>query len=53
MKLTKNRIKSFEREQKEYGTKTALYNIIWQIAADLFKDIGILGIRTIKNVKTK
>jgi hypothetical protein len=47
MKLTKTVIKNFEQEQKEFGTKTALFNIIWIIASELLKDIGI------KNIKTK
>lgn len=46
MKLTKHVIKHFEQEQKEYGTKTALYNIIWTIASDLLKDQGIKRIKT-------
>lgn len=46
MKLTKDRIKLFEREQKQFGTKTALYNIIWQICSDLFKDLGIKMVKT-------
>lgn len=46
MKLTKQFIKHFEQEQKEYGTKTALFNVIWQVAADILKDIGIKSVKT-------
>lgn len=46
MKLTKREIKDFEKQQKEYGTETALYNVIWGIAADLLKDVGVTRIRT-------
>lgn len=46
MKLTKNIVKHFEQEQKDHGTETALYNIIWSIASDLLKDLGIKSIKT-------
>lgn len=46
MKLTKNLIKHFEQEQKEFGTKVALYNLIWQIATELMTDLGITRIKT-------
>lgn len=46
MKLTKKFVKQFEAEQKQYGTETALYNVIWQIASDLLKDIGVTHVRT-------
>ncbi len=32
---------SFEQEQKDHGTETALHNIIWTIAAEILKDLGI------------
>lgn len=46
MKLTKSVIKMFEDDQKNYGTKIALFNIIWQIAEELMRDIGVKGIKT-------
>jgi hypothetical protein len=46
MKLTKQLIKQFENEQKDYGTRTALFNIIWQIAGQLMREIGVKGITT-------
>jgi hypothetical protein len=46
MKITKNTIKQFEREQKSFGTDVALYNVIWQIAADILAGIGVKHIST-------
>lgn len=46
MKLTKSVIIMFEEDQKEYGTKTALFNIIWVIASNLLKDIGVKRVHT-------
>jgi hypothetical protein len=46
MKLTKIVVKQFEQDQEAYGTKTALFNIIWLIAGQLMKDIGVKGIKT-------
>jgi hypothetical protein len=46
MKLTKQLIKNFEQEQKNYGTKVALYNVICLIAFGLLKDLGIKHIKT-------
>jgi len=46
MKLTNQTVKWFEKEQKEHGTKTALYNLIWIIGADIFKMIGVKRIST-------
>lgn len=41
MKLTKSRIKHFENEQKMYGTKVALHNLVVTIATNLLEDLGI------------
>ncbi len=46
MKITKVLVKEFEYQQKEFGTRTAIYNLIWSITADLLKDIGIKHIKT-------
>ena len=46
MKLTNQTVKWFEQEQKQHGTKTALHNLIWTIAADLLKGIGVKHIKT-------
>lgn len=53
MKLTKQFISQFEKWQKEYGTKVALYNVIWEIAADIFKEIGVKRIRTMDSSNNK
>lgn len=46
MKITKTIIKQFENDQKEFGTKVALHNIIFIIATDILKDLGIKSIKT-------
>jgi len=45
MKITKALVKEFEHQQKEFGTKVAIYNIVWTIATNLLKDIGIKHIK--------
>ena len=52
MKLNKQFVKNFEREQKQCGTEVALYNVFWLIAAEIFRMAGIGNIKTrIKNLK--
>lgn len=51
MKLTNQAVKQFEQDQKEHGTKVALYNIIWQLAADILKGIGVKHIKTSEKAK--
>ncbi len=46
MKLTKVVVKQFEQDQKDYGTKTALFNILWLVGGEILKDIGVKGIKT-------
>jgi len=46
MMLTNAMVKWFEDEQREYGTKTALSNLLWTVAASLFEGIGITRIQT-------
>lgn len=46
MKITDRVVRQFETEQKQHGTKVALSNVIWLIADDLLRGIGV------KNVKT-
>ena len=46
MKLDQKLVKCFEREQKQYGTDVALYNIFWLIAAEIFAMAGIGDIKT-------
>ena len=52
MVITKDTVKFFEAHQKEYGTEVALENILWENAACLLKDIGVIGIKT-KYLKKK
>ena len=46
MKLTDEKVKWFEQEQKDYGTKVAMYNLIYTIASDILTDLGIKQIKT-------
>lgn len=46
MKITNAIVKQFESDQKSYGTKIALQNIIWQLASSLLKNIGVTSIKT-------
>lgn len=46
MKLTNQTVKWFESEQKRFGTKTAIYNLIYSIGADILKGIGVKQIKT-------
>lgn len=42
--MTKNNVKWFEREQKEFGTEAALTNLILSICSDLMTDCGVTSI---------
>lgn len=46
MKLDKALIRSFEADQKRYGTEVAIYNLVWKQAAELFIDMGVTSIKT-------
>ena len=46
MKLSRSVIRQFEQDQVAHGTKTALYNVIWVLAGELLKDIGVKRIKT-------
>lgn len=39
-------VKQFELDEADSGTAVALYNVIWEIAADILHDIGVKRIRT-------
>ena len=43
MILSKQAIKQFEQEQKDYGTETALFNFLADILIDLFRRMGVRG----------
>jgi hypothetical protein len=40
MKLTNAVIREFERDQREGGTRIALHNPLWQVAAGILRDLG-------------
>lgn len=48
--MAENRLKEltalFEKEQEEYGTETAVYNLIWLTASDILGSIGVKHIKT-------
>lgn len=46
MKITKELIDRFELEQKEYGTKVAIHNLLWLNASEQMKDLGIKSVHT-------
>jgi len=46
MKLTKSMVQWFEREQRDYGTAVALYNLLWLKAAEDLKRLGVTRVRT-------
>jgi hypothetical protein len=46
MKLTKEKVKRFEAEQKKHGTQTALYNVFWEIGSEILKAAGVKQIKT-------
>lgn len=53
MKVTKEVVQLFEDDQKAYGTKTAIWNLLWLNASEQFRDLGITSIRTTEKKRTK
>jgi hypothetical protein len=49
MKVTKEIVAYFEEEQETYGTEVAISNILWNLAAEVLRDLGVRGISTIYN----
>lgn len=45
MVLTPKKIKEFEEEQEQYGTKTALSNFIFILCGEMLKDIGVQKVK--------
>lgn len=41
----------FEEDQKQHGTETALFNVLWQVGAEVFNGIGVKTIRTSTKLK--
>ena len=46
MKITKSLISHFEQEQTEFGTETAIFNLLWSLASEQLKAIGVNSIKT-------
>lgn len=46
MKLTKELIKDFESDQKAYGTRTAIFNLLWLQATEQLSNLGCTRTRT-------
>ena len=46
MKITKDLVKRFEEDQKRHSTAVAIHNVIWLIADELFKEIGVKKVHT-------
>ena len=46
MKLNKKLVKKFKAQQREYGTKTALNNVIWGVGFEIFKILKVRRVNT-------
>jgi hypothetical protein len=46
MKITQRVVDHFESEQEQYGTKVALSNLLWQVAAEMLANIGVKKLKT-------
>jgi hypothetical protein len=53
MKITPYVVDEFEREQQDYGTFVAIYNLLWNVAAEGLKDIGVRKISTVQGKPEK
>lgn len=53
MKITRTIIKEFESQQKQYGTKIALSNIVFVLATDLLRNIGISRVSVVYDKRRK
>jgi hypothetical protein len=45
MKLTNDLVNLFESDQKNYGTKTAMWNLLYLNADDQLRDLGVKRLR--------
>lgn len=43
---TKEYVRFFEKDQKQFGTETAISNLLWTVAADIMKQAGVKNIKT-------
>lgn len=48
MKVTKDLVKQFEADQKAKSTAVAIHNVLWTLAVDQLKDLGIRKVTTVK-----
>lgn len=46
MKVTKNIVRQFENEQKQFGSEIAIKNVIWILASEMLNNIGVTKIHT-------
>ncbi len=46
-------VKWFEDEQKQFGTKVAMHNLIWTVATDILSTIGEKHIHTCDDTDCK
>lgn len=46
MKVTDDLVIEFETEQRDFGTQIALHNLLWRVADEQFRDLGVIGIST-------
>ncbi len=55
MKVTEDVVREFEAEQKEFGTRVALVNVIRQLAFELMEDTGVVGmeLREVRRAESK
>jgi len=51
--LTPQKIKQFEQDQKNWGTKTALFNVLFGIASDIMHAIGNTHVHACDNKNCK
>lgn len=43
---TKEYVRFFEKDQKEWGTEVAIYNLVWLLSTDMLKKVGVKNIKT-------
>jgi hypothetical protein len=46
MKITKVLVREFEKDQKLFGIAISLNNLLWMVASDMFKDLGVKRVQT-------
>jgi hypothetical protein len=46
MKITKRLVSQFEEDQKWYGTKNAILNLLWFLSSTILFDIGVKHLHT-------